>query len=281
MSNNLAVVDMGGGERGVFGAGVFDRCLEDGIEFGGCYGVSAGSANVVTYIAKQIGRTKRFYLDYAFRKKYMSLANFIKHKSYVDLDYVYSTLSNSNGEDPLDYSEIAKTDKHLVVVATDAITAEPTYFTNDDMSLDSYDIMKASSSLPVIGPPYPVYGKEYFDGGLSDPLPIQKAFDDGFEKVLLIMTRPKDFRRSPKSDRITSFLLKRKYPLVSKALHERAKTYNDQLEWAISLEKEDKVVIVAPTSIEGIKTLTKDREKLEGLYNEGYKAAHNISERLF
>ena len=64
------IIDVGGGLRGIYGAGVLDRCLEEGIHFDCCIGVSAGSANMSSYIAGQHGRNKPFYDEYSFRKEY-------------------------------------------------------------------------------------------------------------------------------------------------------------------------------------------------------------------
>lgn len=69
------IVDVGGGLRGIYGAGIFDYCMEQGIHFDYCIGVSAGSANVCSYIAGQKGRNYQFYTDYSFRKEYMSVKN--------------------------------------------------------------------------------------------------------------------------------------------------------------------------------------------------------------
>lgn len=96
------VVDVGGGLRGIYAAGVFDTCLERDIRFDLCVGVSAGSANITSYMAGQKGRNHQFFAEYPFRKEYMSLRNFLRKRSYVDLDYVYGTLSNADGENPVD-----------------------------------------------------------------------------------------------------------------------------------------------------------------------------------
>ena len=97
------ILDVGGGMRGIFGAGVTDCLLDEKVYLPYCIGVSAGSANLISYIAKQRGRNYRFYTRYAMRPEYMSLQNFLKKRSYFDLDYVYGTLSVTGGEDPVDY----------------------------------------------------------------------------------------------------------------------------------------------------------------------------------
>ena len=104
----IGIVDVGGGMRGSFGAGVFDWCLGNGVSFDNVYGVSAGSANAVAYLGRQAGRNLRYYRDYSMRPEYMSLKNFVKTGSYLNLRYIYGTLSNSDGEDPLDYPAMVK-----------------------------------------------------------------------------------------------------------------------------------------------------------------------------
>ena len=98
----IGVIDVGGGFRGVYAAGVLDYCMDQHIQFDVGIGVSAGSANLISYAAGQRGRNLRFYTEYGRRRQYAGIGNFLFKKSFVDLDYVYSTLSNSGGENPLD-----------------------------------------------------------------------------------------------------------------------------------------------------------------------------------
>ena len=102
------IIDVGGGLRGIYGAGVLDRCMEEGVRFDCCIGVSAGSANMSSYVAGQHGRNKPFYQDYSFRKEYMSVGNLVRKHSYLDLEYVYGALSNRGGENPLDYPAVVR-----------------------------------------------------------------------------------------------------------------------------------------------------------------------------
>ena len=89
MAHRTAMIDVGGGFRAIYGAGVMDRMLEDGINVDHCYGVSAGSANMVSFIAKQHGRNHTFYTQYAFRKEYASFDSYVKNHNFANLDYVY------------------------------------------------------------------------------------------------------------------------------------------------------------------------------------------------
>lgn len=270
------IIDTGGGLRGIFGAGVFDRLLSENIIINDIYGVSAGAANAITYIGGQKGRTLRFYKDYAKRPEYMSLMNLIKTGSFVGLSYIYETLSNSDGEDPLNYAEIARFEGNFTTVVTDAATGNAVYFDKSAYSRDNYRALMASSCLPAVCRAVEIDGKEYFDGGVSDPIPVQKAFSDGCDRLILILTRPKDEFHNPSLDQKAARLIKKHYPETTKALNERYNVYNKSLQAALELEKEGKILIIAPDSIKGLGTLTKDDKKLTALYNEGFGKAEKI-----
>jgi len=96
------VIDVGGGFRGIYAAGVLDYCLDHDIRFDVGIGISAGSANMASFTARQARRNLRFYTEFGLRSEYAGLRNFLEKRSFVDLDYVYSTLSNSDGEYPID-----------------------------------------------------------------------------------------------------------------------------------------------------------------------------------
>ncbi len=271
------IIDVGGGLRGAYGAGVFDFCLENKIGFDFYAGVSAGSANIASFLAKQKERNLKFYTEYAFRNEYMSFGNFLKTGNFIDLEYVYgAALTNSSGEYPIDYETMSANEKPAIIVATDAVTGKSVYYNYSDMGKDDYGAIKGSSCVPVADRPYSWKGKLLFDGGLSDPIPFRKAFDAGCDKVVIVLTRPKDFRRDDKKDRRLSVLLKHKYPEAAKCLINRASTYNREIEEAVSLEQTGKVLIIAPENIGGMKTLTKDKQAIERLYKMGKEDARKI-----
>lgn len=272
------IVDVGGGLRGIYGAGVFDYCLDEKIDFDYCIGVSAGSANISSYIANQRGRNYQFYMDYSFRKEYMSIKNLIKRGSYINMDYIYGELSNTGGENPLDYQAVKESKKILKVVAEDAMTGEAVYFDKKDMLLDDYSIMKASCSIPVVCKPYQIKGNSYYDGGIADPVPVQKAIDDGCDQVVLILTKPIDTIRVPKKDRFPAKVLRRKYPKSGENLAQRYKLYNDEIRLAKEYQKKGRVLILAPDDCGGMNTLTKDKSLIENLYQKGYKDAQKIKD---
>lgn len=273
-----AVIDVGGGMRGIYAAGVFDFCMDNGVTFDLGIGVSAGSANIASFLAGQRGRNYVFYTQYALRRQYMSLRNFLTKHNYVDLDYGYGTLSNSDGENPLDYPALASNPMDFIVVATNAVTGEAKYFSKADISQDNYDVMKASSTLPVVCRPYVIDGVPYYDGALSDPVPVRKAFEMGCEKVVLVLTRPRDVRRGSGRDVRYAEIIGKHYPEAAEGLRRRAQMYNDGVDLAAKYEEEGKLLIVAPDDTCGVDTLTRDKNDMHRLYEKGISDGRAIVE---
>ena len=266
------IIDIGGGLRGIYGAGVFDRLLDEKAHFDVLIGVSAGSANAVTFMAGQRERTYRFYMDYAFRKEYMSFGNAVKNGSYLGLDYIYRRLSNSYGEDPLDVKKLLAYDGDVYITATDAVTGMPHYFTKDDIFPDDYSVLCASCSIPAVCRLYPVNGRFYYDGGVSDPIPIKKALELGCDHITVILTRPVNEAPDGKLERVSAALIKKGCPKTAEALLKRREKYAESLTLAGELEKQGRCTILAPSDTCGIKTLTKDKKGLGELYRCGYES---------
>lgn len=270
------VIDVGGGLRGIYGAGVLDRCLEEDLRFDLCIGVSAGSANMASYLAGQHGRNKPFYDEYSFRREYMSVHNLIRKHSYLDLSYVYGTLSNAGGENPLDYAALARSPAEFCVVAANAQNGEAQYFTKADLHPDDYRVLMASCCIPVIDQPCVIDGVPYFDGGLADPVPLEWAFAHGCDRVALILTKPIGLVRSDALDEHLAHLLQSHYPAAAEGLRRRAWRYNTAVQRARELERQGLVCIIAPDSTEGMSTLTKNRAGLEKMYAKGKQDAEAL-----
>ena len=276
MSMKTGIVDVGGGYRGVYACGVLDHCLDHGIGFDVGIGVSAGSANLSSYCAGQRGRNRQFYTEYGLRKQYAGIGNWMTKRSFIDLDYVYGTLSNSGGENPLDYEAIVRNPMAFYVVATEALTGKPRYFDKSDLKQDDYSIMKASSAIPFVCRPYEVNGTPYYDGALSDPVPIRRAFDLGCDRVVLILTLPRDTVRTSAKDAKVASRIQRKYPLAAEGLRRRAEAYNRGVERAKAYEAQGKLLIVAPENTFGVQTLCRDAGAMNRLYESGYRDGEQI-----
>lgn len=272
----IGIVDVGGGMRGVFGCGVTDFLMDKGIVFDYCLGVSAGSANLASYVSGQRGRNYRYYTKYSLRPEYMSAFNFATKHSFFDLDYVYSVLSNSDGEDPMDFSHFTASKQIFKAVATSGVTGEAHYFTKDDFHRDDYAPLKASSAIPGVCKPVNIGGIDYFDGGVSDPIPVEKALSDGCDHVALVLTKPIDFVKKPEMFKTAYTKVLKNYPAVVEKLNIRHNTYNNGIKKALELSQKGLVSIIAPDDGYSVTAFTRNVRELNHLYNEGYMKAGEI-----
>ena len=276
--SKIGLIDVGGGLRDIFGAGVFDYLIEKNIIIDFLVGISAGSGNIITYMSKQYKRNYKSYMEFSKRKEYMSWKNYIKDKNYVGLDYIYNVLSKEDGELPFDYDTYKNSKSNFVIVATDADTGKPVYFNKKDITKDKYDICAASSTLPVLNKPYKINNKYYFDGSISDPIPIEKCEEEKCDKIIIILTRPLNYRKSDGNKKILYRNIKREYPNFYNVLIDRCNIYNNKLETIIENYDNDKLLIISPDETTGLKTLTKDYKKLDELYKNGYNKGKIIED---
>ena len=128
--------------------GVLDKFLDDHIQFDYCIGVSAGAANTLSYLAGQRGRNLRFYTEHLSDPRYLSVHSLIRTGSLFGLQYIYGTLTNSDGKDPIDYDAIMKNPAEFYMPATDAVTGTATYFSKYDIVRDDYRTLMATCALP-------------------------------------------------------------------------------------------------------------------------------------
>lgn len=267
--SKIGLVVEGGGMKCAYSAGVLDAFLAKNISFDYCIGVSAGSANVASYLANQPGRNLRFYTTHLKEPGYFGFKSYLKTHNLFGLDYIYGTLSNSDGADALDYEELEKNPSEFVLVTTNARTGKPTYFHKEDMKKDDYRIIKASSALPAACKPVEIGGNLYFDGGVSDSIPVKKAFEDGCDKVVVIMSKNRDFVKKPEGMRSFYTLKCHKYPKIVDLLNNRHKNYTESQRLTYKLEKEGKVFVFAPSKHLSMSTYAMDADANHKLYDLG------------
>ena len=207
----------------------------------------------------------------------MSAGNYLRKGSYLDLEYVYGTLTNSDGEYPINHDALMENPMELLTVATDARTGKVTYIPKQELVRDNYTAFMASSAIPGLCRPIYIDGIPYYDGAPGDPVPVEKAFEMGCDKVVLILTLPEDTLRTPSKDQTMACCVQRKFPETAKALRQRAQKYNKGIELAKQYRSEGKLLIIAPDDTCGVHTLCRDSFKMRRLYGKGYVDAEKIT----
>ena len=270
----------GGGMKCAYCAGVLDQFLEHGITFDYCIGVSAGAASVASYLAGQKGRNLRFYTEYIDDPWYFGVRSFLKNGDLFNLKYIYGDLTNSGGRDPLDLEELKKNPAEYEIVATCAETCEGVYFSKDDLIQDDYRHVMASCAIPAVCRPVEIDGKHYYDGGLADSIPMQRALDRGCDKLVVIASKSRKFVKTPEKFRMMYTLMCRKYPKAVKALNDRYLTYRRQQKLMFDLEKAGTAFLFTPETDRKINTFTMDREVNQHMYDLGVQDFRRKQQKL-
>ncbi|MCA1745932.1 MAG: patatin family protein, partial [Bacteroidales bacterium] len=223
-TSGVALVLEGGGFRGVYTAGVLDAMMQQQLFFDYLIGVSAGAAYSVSYVSRQYQRNlevNRFVRD----KRYCSLGNYFRLGTYFDWNFVYHTIPTQII--PFDYEAYKQSSSHLHVVVTNITTGKPEYKelkTNNPIAFR--DWLTATSSLPFIAQPKVIDNQAYMDGGLSDSIPVNKALADGNKRAVVVLTRPKGYRKKPVKHNWMLKVVYRHYPLLVERIQARATEYN-------------------------------------------------------
>lgn len=271
----IGLVVEGGGMKCAYGAAVLDKFLDDHISFYYVNGVSAGSANAASFLGGQRGRNLRYYTEHLHEKGYFGFGSFLKTGDLFGLDYIYSTSTNSTGNDPLNFKAVMDNPSRYEVVATNALTGKPHYFDKSEMHQDDYQIIKASCALPAACRPRFVDGVPYYDGGVSDPIPADRALSQGCDKVVCILSKPRDFQKKPEGMKLLYSIRCRKYPKIVQALNNRHITYTEIFHHVFDLEKEGRAFIFAPSEHLPMNTYDMDAEANRNLYDLGLKDYQN------
>ena len=212
-----------------YNAGVLDAFLDDGIKFDYCIGVSAGSGNLASYLAGQRGRNLRFFTEHIHSPNYFGLRSLLKTGDLFGLKYIYGELTCREGDDPLDFPALMKNPSEYEIVVTNARTGLPEYYGREMMEQDDYRLIMASSAIPVACHPVELNGVPYFDGGLTDAVPVRRALEQGCEKLVVILSKNRDYVRKPQGMRRLYRWACRSYPNIVQAIDRRHVVYNENL----------------------------------------------------
>lgn len=264
------IVLEGGGFRGMYTSGVLDCLMEQGINFSCTVGVSAGALNGLNYAAGQIGRSARFNLQYRWDSRYVGVQAYRANHGIIGFDFV---LDEYNRFDPLNAEVFYRQDRRFVAVATSCLTGKAEYFEKGTCR-ELMKAVQASASIPYVSRPVEVEGVPCLDGGCADRVPFQWAVDQGYEKILVVRTRTRDFRAEPNPR--ASHVAKRfywRYPEFSQVLAETDEIYNRQCDRMEELEAQGRIFYLTPSEVPDVKMLEKDLGKLLSLYQLGYRDA--------
>lgn len=270
----------GGATRGVFTSGVLDYLMEQEFYTSHVIGVSAGACNAVDYVSRQPGRTRDCMIPTDKNLSYYyGMRKFIKEKSLMNMDMIFDIYPKQIY--PFDFDTYFQSEMNCELVTTNCVTGKAEYM---DESQDPDRLMKicrASSSMPLLCPIVNIDGIPYLDGGLADSIPIQRAMDIGNEKIIVVLTRNRGYRKKTVSKAVERMYRRayRSYPNLLRTLLRRAPYYNRTLNELENLEREGKIFVLRP-QVKPVSRLERSQEHLMAFYHHGYDLMEREYDRL-
>jgi len=275
IGRNTGLVLEGGGMRGVFTSGVLDAFMKHDLYFRYIVAVSAGACNGLSYMSRQPRRARISNIDMLAKYDYIGLRHLVTQGCIFDPKLLYDRFPNELVR--FDYDTYFRNPALFEMVVTNCNTGRVEYLSETDGNRQRLiDICRASSSLPYVSKIVEVDGQPYLDGGIIDSIPVERAVSTGHEHNVVVMTRNRGFRNTSRDLKIPRYVY-RNYPRLRVALSHRVQVYNAQLEMVERMEDEGKITVIRPLKPMEVGRIEKNVQKLEALYEEGFRLGEQFA----
>ena len=276
--DDTALVFEGGGMRGAFTAGIVATLIEEGIDFPHVSGISAGSSNTVNYVSRDAKRAHDTFTTVADSPEFGGFRHWIEGRGMFNVDYLYDEIAQPDGDAPLDLDTFLANPAEVRIGAFNATRGEEVWFTKDDMRTveEVGRCVRASSTLPIIMPTVTIDGDTYVDGALgpNGGIPLDAPMRDGYRKFFVVLTRPRDFVKTPTKPGVCSALRLTfpRLPSIAEAVARRTVAYNAARRKLFQLEEQERAFIVTPGDL-AIDKMEMNVDRLEDAYDAGVARA--------
>ena len=174
--------------------------------------------------------------------------------------------------DPLDFETYDSSDVEFFAVITNVETGKAEYIEISDAKRDM-EYLRASGSMPFVSKLVEINGNKYLDGAVADPIPFKKALDMGYEKIIVIQTRPVDYVKS--RSWLPYGLVYKNYPEFVKTAKNAYINYNETLDLIRKYENGGKIIVLRPSEKIKMQRVEKNLKKLQAIYDVGVKDCNN------
>ncbi len=268
----------GGAMRGLFTAGVTDVWMENGIEFDGAIGVSAGAVFGCNYKSKQPGRTIRYNMKYCNDPDYMSFKSLITTGNIFGVQMCYHDIPEKL--DPFDEETYEKNPMEFYAVCTDVVTGQPIYHKVKTGVGDDLLYLQGSASMPLVSKIVEVHGRKILDGGISDSIPLKYFEEIGYERNVVILTRPMGYQKKKSKTTGMAKVSLKQYPHMIEAMKRRHLMYNNQLQYVRKQEQEGSALVIRPKEVLPVGHVEKNPDKLKKVYELGREQGEEYLEQV-
>lgn len=257
--------------RGMFTSGVLDVLMENGIEFDGAIGVSAGATFGCNIKSRQPGRAIRYNKRFSHDWRYCSLRSLLTTGDLYGADFCYNELPKNL--DLFDFDTYRSNPMEFWVVASDCETGKPVYKRLDTCNDSDLTWMRASASMPAVSRIVEIDGRKLLDGGITDSIPLAYFESIGYNRNVVVLTQPESYRKGPNRLMWLMRLILRRYPMIVKALRDRHLEYNQTTANVRQRAAQGDVLVVCPDKPLGISRTEKNPDELQRVYDEGRRVA--------
>lgn len=277
--SKIGLILEGGAMRSVFSAGILDFYLDKGIDIENVLAVSAGAYAGMNYVSGQRGRVMSAIIEPMAEQKIFGLKHFLKTGDFFNMDLIFDEIPKKRS--PFDFEAFKNSGKRFITSTINCDTGEEKYYDSFE-SLDEFlSILRVGNSLPFLAKVGELNGERFMDGGMANAIPIDKAIEEGWDKIIVVLTREATYRKDG-SDIYNSWIVKvlyRKYKGLMDAINVRPEKYNASLDLIEKLSQEGKVMVYRP---EGIKLSNNEGnpDVLKHYYDVGYKTAESRYDEL-
>lgn len=261
----------GGAMRGMFTSGILDVFLEKGISFDGAVGVSAGATFGCNFKSRQAGRAIRYNKRFSHDWRYCSVRSLILTGDLYGASFCYDEIPNKL--DPFDYESYRANPMEFYCVASDCNTGKPVYKKLESCDEDELTWMRASASMPLASGIVKIDGYSLLDGGMTDSVPLRFFEGLGYNRNVVILTQPRDFRKEASSLMWLMKLALAKYPEAVNAMRRRPEVYNEEVADVFAKADRGELLVICPERSLGISRTEKDTGELQRVYDEGRRVA--------
>lgn len=268
----------GGGLRSLFSAGILDSWMAKDIHFDGIFGVSGGALFGCNFKSHQIGRALRYNIKLKDDPRYMGIRSLLRTGNIVGAEFAYHTVPMEI--DVFDNEAFRNDPAAFYVVTTDIESGLPHYHQIESFDYEGLEWMRATGSMPLVSTPVPLQGHLHLDGGMSDSLPLKAAQDMGYEKNVVILTRPRGYHK--KKTKLTPLfrLFCSKYPKIAEVMDRRADEYNKQLDYLIDQEQKGNTLLIFPDDDLGIGRIELKEDKMRAVHTIGLNKGDELAEKI-
>ncbi len=264
--------------RGMFTSGVLDVFMENGINFDGAIGVSAGATFGCNLKSRQIGRAIRYNKQFAHDWRYCSILSLILTGDLYGARFCYDTLPNKL--DIFDRDTYRSNPMDFYCVVSDAKTGRPIYKKINSCDQKELTWMRASASMPLVSRVVKVDGYKLLDGGMTDSIPLKYFESMGYNRNVVILTQPRDFTKKPANLMGLMKIILWKYPKLVQAMARRHKVYNEETADVFAKADSGQVFVICPDQSLGISRTEKNPDELQRVYEQGRQAAQKVLQEL-